>query len=258
MQILVVIRYGQRIALFPKVIPEKTYIRIGKHIREVGHTFTIGKVYGIAGNRFLHIIAYIHFREISSYTEPFGEVITGGDIKSFRQHFAVVYVSSSVFTTTQVGNVALDVIFGVPVDQPAIHIYRMFTESSVITQAEIQIIAVFGFYADISHFKVFITEHLFDGRQAISFLIRQFCLKSCQDEVGTCRAITHGTDTAGRSFIIALIGGGSHRTCHELIVILAEYGEIPFIGRHQTIGQAGNILAGLFGNGVFLFFFGKQ
>ena len=42
------------------------------------------------------------------------------------------------------------------------------------------------------------------------------------------------------------------------MVVFAEYGEVPVFRRHQAIGQAGNILAGLLSDSLFLLFLGKQ
>jgi len=95
MQILVVIGNRQRITFLPKVAPIERHIRIGKHIRQIGHTLFIGKIGRTAGDRGLHVVTHVHLRKVSSNTQPSSETISGGNIKAFRQHLTIIYIGSS-------------------------------------------------------------------------------------------------------------------------------------------------------------------
>ena len=134
----------------------------------------------------------------------------------------------------------------------------MFPECPGIAEVKVQVVAILRLDADISHFQVFITEHFFNSRQSIGFLIGQFGLKAGQYEIGSGRTITHGTHIASSAHILTLITGCSYRPSYKLVVIFAEYGEVPVFRRHQAIGQTGNILACFLGDSLFLLFLGKQ
>ena len=47
------------------------------------------------------------------------KAVAGGDVISLRQHLAVIDVSGCGLAAAQVGDVALDVVFGVTVDKAA-------------------------------------------------------------------------------------------------------------------------------------------
>ena len=134
----------------------------------------------------------------------------------------------------------------------------MFTQRLVVADIQVHIVALFRLDADIAHFKVFITEHLFDGRKAVGFLVGKFSLQSRQDEISTCRTISNRTYAAGSADIFRARIISCHRPCHILIIVLAENGQIPVFRRHQAIGQSGNILACLLVDRIRQFLIGKQ
>ena len=66
----------------------------------------------------------------------------------------------------------------------------MFPECLVVAQVEVDIVAIFRSDTQFAHFQVFVTKHLFDGRQTISLFVRQLGLQACQDEVGSGRPVS--------------------------------------------------------------------
>ena len=134
MQVLIVIRHHEHIALPARVAPVKGYIRIGEHIGQVRHPLPISQIGRIAGNGGLHIVTHVHLGEITPYAHPIAPTVTEGKRISFGQDFAIVDVLRGVFATAQIGDVALDVIFRVPINQSSFHIHGMFAECLVITQ----------------------------------------------------------------------------------------------------------------------------
>ena len=223
-QVLVVVRYSQRIAFFPEVAPVEGHVGIGKDIRQVGHAFLISYILRTAGYGRLHIVAHVHLREVAAHTQPPAKAVAGGDVISLRQHLAVIDVSGCGLAAAQVGDVALDVVFGVTVDKAAFHVHGMFAESLVIAQVQVDVVAVLRPDADVAHFQVLIAEHLFDGGQAVGLFIGQLGLQSRQDEVSARRSIAYGMYAAGGAYIVVLIGIRSHRSGDKLVVMLAEYG----------------------------------
>ena len=131
-QVLIIVGHSQCISFSSEVPPVECHVGIGKDIRQVGHTFFVGNVLRTAGYGSLHIIAHVHLREITADTHPFAEAVTGGYVISLRQHLSVVYISGCRLAATQVGYVALDIILGIAINQPSLHIYGMSAESPVI------------------------------------------------------------------------------------------------------------------------------
>ena len=143
------------------------------------------------------VVADIHLRIVSTQAQPVSKAVTGGDVIAFGQHFAVVDVARRLFAAAQVGDVTLDIVFGVAVNQTAFHIYVMFVECFVVAYVQVQVVTVFRFDAHVAHFEVFVTEHFLDGRQAVGFFVRQLGLQARQYKVGTGSPVSHGVDAAG-------------------------------------------------------------
>ena len=131
MQILVVIGNRQRITFLPKVAPIERHIRIGKHIRQIGHTLFIGKIGRTAGDRGLHVVTHVHLRKVSSYAYPVSETVAKRDILTLGLYTNMIHIGSAIFTSAQIRYIPLDIIFGISVDQSAFHIYGMLTECLV-------------------------------------------------------------------------------------------------------------------------------
>ena len=128
---------------------------------------------------------HLHLGKVTAYAHPVCEVVADGQIKSLCLDFAGVDIGCRLLAATQICDVTLYVIFRIAVDHSTFHIQGMFSECLVVAQVEVYIVAIFRSDAQFAHFQVFVTEHLFDGRQAISFFVRQLGLQACQDEVGS-------------------------------------------------------------------------
>ena len=100
MQILVIVGEGQRIPLAEKVVPEERYIHIGKLIRNVRHTSTVGQV--LCRRAYLGAlpVSYIHPREVSAEAQPFSESITEGDVEALGLYLAIVDIGCRLFSPT--------------------------------------------------------------------------------------------------------------------------------------------------------------
>ena len=190
MQVLIVVSNSQHIAFFPKITPVERYVGIRKPVGKVRHPFSIGQVFGTAGNGGFHFVAYVHLGKVTAYAHPVCEVVADGQIKSLCLDFAVVDIGCRLLAATQICDVTLYVVFRIAVDHSTFHIQGMFSECLVVAQVEVYIVAIFRSDAQFAHFQVFVTEHLFDGRQAISFFVRQLGLQACQDEVGSGRPVS--------------------------------------------------------------------
>ena len=92
-----------------------------------------------------------------------------------------------MLAATQICDVTLYVVFRIAVDHSTFHIQGMFSECLVVAQVEVYIVAIFRSDAQFAHFQVFVTEHLFDGRQAIRRGVYVGCLVfivvGCQHDV---------------------------------------------------------------------------
>ena len=258
MQILIVVCKDQCIAFLPEITPIERQVRVGKTVGQVRHPLFVGDVFRAAADRRFLVVANVHLRIVSSYAQPVRETVTGGEVVSFGQHFAVVDVARSLLTATQVGDVTLDIIVGVTVDQTSFDVNAVLAECLVVADIQVHVVALLRFDADVTHFEVFVTEHLFDGGEAVGFLVGEFCLQSRQDEVSSCRTVSQGTDAAGSADIFGTRIVGRHRTCYILVVMLAEDGEVPVLRRHQSIRQTGNVLARLLVDGIRQFLVGQQ
>lgn len=66
----------------------------------------------------------------------------------------------------------------------------MFSKTPGITQVQVDVVTFLGTDADVSTLQVFVTKHLFDSGQAVSFFIRELRLQAGQDEVGSGSTIS--------------------------------------------------------------------
>ena len=105
MQILVVVCKGQRVAFLKQVVPIKIYVRIGKHVRYVGHTFLISQIRLICSYCHFLIVPHVHPCEVSAYAQPVAETVSNRSIYSFGKDLAIVDICSSHLTAAKVGDI---------------------------------------------------------------------------------------------------------------------------------------------------------
>ena len=192
MQVLVVVSQGQHIPFLAQIAPIKIHVHIGELVRDIRHTLPIGQVLHLvarAADLELLIVADIHLGEITADAQPMAETITDREIATDRPHLAVVRISRSLLTATQILHVALDVIFRVTVDETALHIDGMLAERAAVAQVQVDIVTVLRPDRRRTAFQVLIAEHLLDSRQPIGLLVREFRLKLLHYIIGTGGAI---------------------------------------------------------------------
>ena len=231
MQVLVVIGERQRVSLTEKVVPEEGDIHVGKLVRDVGHPCSVGEVR--RGRAQLHLlpVAYIHTGEVAAHTEPIAEPIPQREVVALRLYLAIVDIGRALFSSAQVGDVALDVVFRMTIDQSALDIERMPPEGLVIAHIEIEVMAVLRPYGEVAHLKVLVAEHLFDSREAVCLLVRELRLKLLHNVIGTGGAIAPRASRPVDRHIFRGIVVGRHRTGNVLPVIFSKNIQVPFIGR---------------------------
>ena len=117
MQVLIVVSHYQRVAFPPEVTPVEGHVGVGEAVRQVRHTLFIGDIVSTVADGRLLVVADIHLRIVSTQAQPVSKAVTGGDVIAFGQHFAVVDVARRLFAAAQVGDVTLDIVFGVAVNQ---------------------------------------------------------------------------------------------------------------------------------------------
>ncbi len=238
MHVLVVVGHGEHILFFSKVAPVEVHVKIGKLIGYIGNTCFIAKIlYGVSrtSNLPLLIVTHIHSREVAAHTQPASEAITRRYIVSLRQHLAVVGISGPFFSSTQVLNITLDIILCIAVYHPALHVDGMFSRTPGITQAQVDVVTFLRANADVSTLQIFVTKHLFNSGQAVSFFVRELCLQAGQNEVGSGSAISPRVHHTAGTYIITTGTILGYRPCHILTVVFAECREVPLFGRHQAV-----------------------
>ena len=249
-QVLVVVGDGQHIAFLAQVAPVESEVGIGKKIGHVGHPGSVGQVGRGSPDHGLLAVAHVHVAEVSAEAEPFAEAVAGREVVADGLHLAVVDIGGRFLAPAEVGDVALDVVPGVAVDEAAFQIEAVLAEFPVVAQVEVQVVAVFGPQAHLPHFQVLVAEHFLDGRQAAGFFIGKLGLEAFHDEISPGRAVAEGTDIARMLYVVALGLVFGNRPGDVLMVEFPENGKVPFPAGHQPVGKAGDILAGHFGNGV--------
>ena len=142
MQVLIVVGDRQDIPPLPAVVPEERYIRVGKLVGEVGHTFSVGQVGGTAGDGGFHLVANVHLGEVPTYAQPVREVVADGQVQPLGLYLPIVDVGSRLLSPAEVGDVALDIVPGVAVDQAAFEVERVLSEGAVVADVQVEIIAV--------------------------------------------------------------------------------------------------------------------
>ena len=147
MQILIVVCKDQCIAFLPEITPVERHVRVGKTVGQVRHTLFVGDVFRAAADRRFLVVANVHLRIVSSYAQPVRETITGGEVVSFGQYFTVVDVARSLLTATQVGDVTLDIIVGVTVDQAPFDVNAVLAQCLVVADIQVYVVAFFRFDA---------------------------------------------------------------------------------------------------------------
>ncbi len=171
MQVQIVVSHYQRVAFLPEVTPVEGHVGVGETVRKVRHTLFIGDIVcAVTDGRFL-VVADIHLRIVSTPGSASSQkAVTGGDVIAFGQHLAVVDVACRLFAAAQVGDVTLDIVFGVAVNQTAFHIYVMFVECFVVADIQVQVVAVFSGLMPMSPISRSSFPNIFlDGRQAVGF-----------------------------------------------------------------------------------------
>lgn len=170
--VLVVVSHGQHIPFLPEVAPIEVYVKISKLIGHIGNACLVTEIFHrVAGTADLHllIVTHIHLREVAAHTQPASEAIACRYIVSLRQHLAVVGISGPFFSSAQVLDIALDIILRIAVYHTAFHVDRMFSKTPGITQVQVDVVTFLGTDADVSTLQVFVTKHLFDSGQTVSF-----------------------------------------------------------------------------------------
>lgn len=206
MRPLVVVSQRQQVSFSSQIVPIKVGVEVGKTVGYVGHTRTVSQVFDrIARAAYLiaFIVAHVHLREIAAQAEPASQAVAGGKVIAFGEDVAVIDVSGILFATAEVLHVALDVVVRVAVNQPAFQIERMATQRAGIAEAEVQVVAVLGSKANLPTLQVLVTEHFFDGGEAVGTLVGELGLQAGQDEVSARRTVAPGTDRAADAHIVA-------------------------------------------------------
>ena len=154
--VLVVVSHGQYIPFLPEVAPIEVYVKISKLIGHIGNACLVTEIF--------HRVA--------------GTAIACRYIVSLRQHLAVVGISGPFFSSAQVLDITLDIILRIAVYHTAFHVDGMFSKTPGITQVQVDVVTFLGTDADVSTLQVFVTKHLFDSGQAVSFFIRELRLQA--------------------------------------------------------------------------------
>lgn len=145
MQVLVVICKGQSVFLSSQSWPVKADVGVGIHIWDVGHPGTIcGAFLCTAGAYRFYIVTDVHVSERSTYASPFAKGIAYGYVVAFGKHFAMVFICGAIFSTTQVFNGSLDIVFCVAVDKPTFHIEGVLSDLLCIADIQIDIVQFSG------------------------------------------------------------------------------------------------------------------
>ena len=224
MQVLVVIRQREGVPLAEEVVPEEGNVHIGKAVWDVRHPCPVCEVGRCGPDLRPLLVAHVHLREVPADAQPVAEAIPEREVVTFRLHLAVVHVSSRLLASAQVGNIALDIIFRIAIDESPFGIERVATEGFVVAHVQVDIIAILRTDTYIAHLQVLVAEHLLDRGQTVRFLVRELRLQLRQDKVSTCRPVTHRADIARCTDIVALCRIFRHRTGYKLVVIFPEHG----------------------------------
>lgn len=203
--VLVVVSHGQYIPFLPEVAPIEVYVKISKLIGHIGNACLVTEIFHrVAGTADLHllIVTHIHLREVAAHTQPASEAIACRYIVSLRQHLAIVGISGPFFSSAQVLDITLDIILRIAVYHTAFHVDGMFSKTPGITQVQVDVVTFLGTDADVSTLQVFVTKHLFDSGQAVSFFIRELRLQAGQDEVGSGSTISPRVYRTAGAYII--------------------------------------------------------
>ena len=81
----------------------------------------------------------------------------------------------------------------------------VFVDIKIIADIEIDVMTVFRTYADVAHFQIFITEHLFNSRKTISLLVRNLSLQLRSDEIRASHSVAESIFLASRPHEISSV-----------------------------------------------------
>ena len=244
-----IVGHGQDIALAEEVVPGEGGIEVGKGIGLVGDALPVADAFlqGVFGAVAL-AVAGIDVGEGTSCVEPTSEAVAGGEIEAFGAHVAVVLVDA-VGHGADGAKPALDVVFGVAVNQAALQVEAMLAELAGIAEVQVDVVAFLGFQIGLPGFHVLVAEQLVGSGQAVGFLVGEFGLQSLEDEVGARRAVAQGGGVAREVDVVAhAVVAGGDGTAVVLVVVFGKGGQVPLLGRHEAVGQAGDVLAGELGD----------
>ena len=244
-----IVGHGQDIALAEEVVPGEGGIEVGKGIGLVGDALPVADAFlqGVFGT-VAFVVAGIDVGKGASCVEPTPEAVAGGKVEAFGTHMAVVLVDA-VGHRAYGAEAALDVIFGVAVNQAALQVEAMLAELVGIAEVQVDVVAFLGFQVGLSGFHVLIAEQFVGSGQAVGFLVGEFGLQSCQDEVGARRAVAYGGGVAREVDVVAhAVAAGGDGSPVVLVVVFGKGGQVPLLGGHEAVGQPGDVLAGELGD----------
>ena len=237
---------GQRqdIALGKEVVPREGGIEVGVGVGLVGDALVVrhALLLGVAGQVTLGVTG-VEVVERAAQTEPTPIAVTGGEVEALGLDAPVVLVDTEAGAAHSI-EAALDVVLRVAVDVAALHVEAMPSELAGIAQVEVDVVAVLRTEVGASGFQVLVAEKLVGGGQAIGFFVGKLGLQPVEDEPRARRAIAEGADVLGHVDVAAhAVGTLGDGAAVVLVVVLAEGGEVPPLGGHQAVGQAGDVLA---------------
>ena len=244
MLIEAVVGQRQDIALGAQVVPGKGSIEVGVRIRLVGDALLVrhALLLGVACQVALGI-AGIEVVERAAQAEPTPVAVACGEVEALGLDAAVVLVDAEAGTTHGI-EAALDVILRVAIDVAALHVKAVPAQLTGITQVEVDVVTVLGAEVGASGFHVLVAEEFVGCGQAIGFLVRKLGLEAVEDEPRARRTVAEGADLLGHIDVAAhAVRALGNRTPVILVIIFAEGRKVPTLGRHQAIGQAGDVLA---------------
>ena len=179
---MVVVGETEVVALATKISPSQSEVGVGIEVGEVGHALLVGDVWSRRAESSLHVVAHIHASEVAADAEPVAIAVTHREVEAHGLHLAVVDIRSGKFATTQVGDIALDKVLGVAIDEAPFGIDRVTAEMCIVAEIEVEVVAVFRTDTDVAHLQVFIAKHFVDGRQSVGLFIRQLGLQLREDK----------------------------------------------------------------------------
>ena len=234
----------QRVSLGEQVVPEEAGVDVGEPVGSVRQTDLVVHARLLRISRpVLLPVARVDAVVGSPDIEPPREGIAQRDVVAFGLHMSVVLVDAvlraSVFSQT-----ALDVVLRIAVDQAAVDVDVVPAQQNAVAEIEVEIVALLGFQIGLAGFEVFVAEQLVGGGQTIGFLVGELRLQLLQDMVGSGDSVPPRTDPLVEVDVVAhAVGALRYGAFVILVVVFDECRCVPFLRRHQTVGEAADVFA---------------